>query len=261
MLLVSVIIPCYNSHEYLQEAIASMQQQTYTNIEIIVVDDGSTNTQTIATFAQLPDNITILRKPNGGLASARNFGIAHSNGNIIITLDSDDKFAISFVKKAIAILEKRPTVGVVSSYVKEFGARAKIWRTSAVDDLSFLVENRVVACCAFRKQCWEEVGGYDETMRWGCEDWEFWIRVTQKGWKVHIIPKPLFFYRKHASSMLANETIPKMDVIVDYMITKHHDWFMSRLKKAIVEKTLVNKKTLTLRRIMGLVLEKIRGEF
>lgn len=258
---VSVIIPCYNSHQYLNEAIVSVQQQTYNDVEIIVVNDGSTKKETITVLEGLPAQVTLLNKPNGGLASARNFGIAHSTGAIIVTLDSDDKFEKTFIKSALAVMQSNSAVGIVSSYVQEFGTSSNLWRTTAVDDASFLTENRVVACCAFRKQCWEEVGGYDEAMRSGCEDWEFWIRVTQKGWKVHVIPKPLFFYRKHASSMLTTETTPKMNVILDYMISKHHDWFISSMKKAIIDKTLLNKKNLTLRRIIGLLVEKIKGKF
>ncbi|HUQ96900.1 MAG TPA: glycosyltransferase family 2 protein, partial [Chitinophagaceae bacterium] len=117
------------------------------------------------------------------------------------------------------------------------------------------------ACCAFRKKCWTDVQGYDEQMRHGSEDWEFWIRVTQQGWKVYVIPERLFFYRKTENSMLVSETRPKMSVILDYMIEKHHNWYIASLKKGILEKQLLNKKNLTLRRIAGLFFEKLTGKF
>lgn len=261
MPLVSVVIPCFNSHEFLPEAIDSVRQQTFKDFEIIVVNDGSTNDETIHTLNHLDTSIKLLNKENGGLASARNFGIQNSSGEIIVTLDSDDKFDKRFFEEAVIILNKEKDTGIVSSYVQEFGTSSKIWRTTAYDDFSFLTENRVVACCAFRKKCWEEVGGYDEQMRLGCEDWEFWIRVTQKNWKVHIIPKPLFFYRKSEDSMLSSETKPKMQEIMDYMVHKHQDWFLNSLKKGIIEKQLLNKKNLTLRRTFGLYIEKLSGKF
>jgi glycosyltransferase involved in cell wall biosynthesis len=258
---VSVIIPCFNAHHFLKEAIESIQQQTYKDMEVLVVNDGSTDTDTLAALGQLPNEIIILHKQNGGLASARNFGIAHSQGNVIVTLDSDDKFHKTFVAKAVRVFKNDPAIGVVSSYVQEFGSSHNTWRAGATDDFSFFTENRIVACCAFRKECWTMAGGYDEVMRSGAEDWEFWIRVTQLGWKVHVIPEKLFFYRKTQNSMLAEETRPKMAQILNYMISKHHDWFIASLKKGILEKQLINKKNLTFRRIIGLFIEKLTGKF
>jgi glycosyltransferase involved in cell wall biosynthesis len=261
MALVSVVIPCYNSHQYLNEAIESINKQTFRDIEIIVVDDGSNNPETVNALNNLDSSVNIIRKENGGLASARNYGIRASVGEIIVALDSDDKFDTSFIEKAVHILNQKPEIGIVSSYVKEFGTSSKVWRPTAYDDFSFFTENRLVACCAFRKKCWEAVNGFDEKMRSGYEDWEFWIRVTQKGWKVHIIPEKLFFYRKSNSSMLASETKPKINEILNYMIAKNQEWYIASLKKGIAEKKLINKQNLTVRRIIGLLFEKITGKF
>jgi hypothetical protein len=258
---VSVIIPCYNTHLFLPEAIASIRAQTYRDLEIIVVNDGSTNPETLALLNQLPQDVQVVHKPNGGLSSARNYGIAGSRGEIMVALDSDDRFAPSFIEEAVNILDREKQTGIVSSHVQEFGSSSKVWRTTATDDLSFLTENRVVACSAFRRQCWADAGGYDEQMRQGCEDWDFWIRVTQHGWKVHVIPKKLFYYRKLEGSMMATETRPKMMEILDYMIRKNQPWYNEALKKAIAEKHLINKKNLTLRRIVGLFVEKATGKF
>jgi hypothetical protein len=98
-------------------------------------------------------------------------------------------------------------------------------------------------------------------MRSGYEDWEFWLRVTQKGWKIHVIPERLFFYRKSSDSMLTSETKPKLEGILHYMIRKHQDWFFTSLKKGIIEKKLINKENLSVRRIFGLLIEKLTGKF
>lgn len=261
MTYVSVIIPCYNSHQFLGEAIASVKKQTFTNLEIIVVNDGSTDKQTLAALSSLDASIKVLHKENGGPASARNYGIKHSVGDVIIPLDSDDLFAPDFINQAVHLLTRNPKIGVVSSYVREIGNGNKIWRTTAVDDFSFLLENRLVACAAYKKQCWTDANGYDEKMHLGNEDWDFWIAVTKAGWKVHIIPKPLFYYRKKKSSMMVDKTIPNKSIILDYMIDKHHDWFIANLKKGILEQRLINKNNLTLRRRAGLLLEKVKEQF
>jgi glycosyltransferase involved in cell wall biosynthesis len=260
-MLCSVIIPCFNDARYLPEALASVQSQTHQKLEIIVVNDGSTDKDTLALLQQLPPYIQVIHQENSGLAAARNKGIDHSNGEVIVTLDSDDRFEKTFIAKAVGVLQQQTATGVVSSWVQEFGASTKIWRAGAVDDESFLIENRIVACCAFRRQCWIDAGGYDEAMRHGLEDWDFWIRVTQKGWKVHVLKEPLFFYRKKAQSMLVSDTKPRMMELLAYMFEKHRAWYDARLQKAIAEGTLLNKKTLTLRRIAGLFLEKLTGKW
>jgi len=261
MPLVSVIIPCYNTHQYLGEALQSVRSQTFRDLEIIVVNDGSTDKATLSFLQGLPADIRVLHKDNGGLSSARNYGIANGSGSIILTLDSDDRFAPPFLQEAVTILERQQETGIVSSHVQEFGTQVKLWRTRAYDDLSFLTENRIVACCAFRKRCWEEAGGYDEAMRIGGEDWDFWIRVTAKGWKVHVIAKPLFFYRKSDHSMLVSETRPRMMELLDYMIRKNQEWYIGALKRSIAQKQLINKKDLSVRRIIGLLYEKLTGKF
>ncbi len=261
MPIISVVIPCYNSHQYLDEAIQSVRNQTIKDHEIIVINDGSTSEETKEFLNNLPTDIIVLHKNNGGPASARNVGIRHSKAEIIITLDSDDKFGNTFFAESIAILLKEKNVGVVSSYVQEIGNSSKIWRTTASDDFSFLLDNRIVACCAFRKQCWEEINGYDESMHLGLEDWDFWIRVTQRSWKVYIIQKPLFYYRKKNSSLMVDKTRPNMSVIMNYMMQKHQNWFLANLKKGIVEKRLLNKNNLSLRRTFGLFIDKFKGNF
>jgi len=261
MPLVSVIIPVYNSHEHLQEAIDSVLNQTFRDLEIIIIDDGSDNPATLDFLKTLAPPLRVLYKENGGPATARNLGIRESTGDFIVALDSDDKFERTFIEKSLKILEAQPAVGVVSCYVKEFGKTSKVWKTRAYDDFSFLVENRIVACCTYRRQCWTDVNGFDESMSLGLEDWDFWIRVTQKGWKVFVIPEPLFFYRKKDASLMVDKTHPNMSQILDYMLQKHQQWFLQGLKKGIMEKTLLNKTTLTLKRILGLAKEKINSKF
>lgn len=258
---VSVIIPCYNSHEYLGEALESVYNQTYNDYEIIIINDGSTNQQTLSFLDQLPSTIKVLHKKNGGPASARNFGIQHCKGEFIIALDSDDKFHKKFFETSIKILKENKEIGVVSSYVKHFGLNGKVWRPKAYDDFSFFLENKIVACCAYRKQCWTDIDGFDESLVLGLEDWDFWIRVTQKGWKVHVIKKILFYYRKKESSMMVDNTTPNMNTILDYLIQKHHEWYLMNLKKGILEKSILNKQTLTARRTFGLFIEKLTGKF
>jgi len=111
---VSVIIPCYNHGRYLDDAIASVLVQTYQNLEILVIDDGSTEPETIEVLQNYQQPKTrIIRTENQGVAAARNLGIAQAQGTYILPLDADDKIADSYLEKAVTLLESNQQLGIV----------------------------------------------------------------------------------------------------------------------------------------------------
>lgn len=216
----SIIIPCYNHAQYLSDAIDSAKAQTYEDIEIIVVDDGSTQdlSPVMHKYRQDVDWIHYYRQENQGLSSARNNGIANASGEWILPLDSDDKIHRTFVAKAI-----QANSDIVSSWLKFFGTYDSTWSPDPQPSPeSFLSRNQINCCSMFRKEMWKKLGGYDEGMRDGFEDYEFWIRATKAGYKVVVLQEALFFYRKHGRSMI-DMALTKKDKIVKYMKTKHPD--------------------------------------
>ncbi len=202
---VSIIVPCYNQAQYLNESLQSVLEQTYTNWECIIVNDGSPDDTEIVVkqWCDKDSRFSYLYKKNGGLSSARNYGIQNAQGEYILTLDSDDKYELTFIEKALAIIIRNDKIGVVSSWGirfmedKQFG----VFKPTGKSLKDFLFYNAAIGTSLFRKECWENVGGYDENMRTGYEDWEFYLRVCQLGWNVHIIEEILFFYRHHQVSM------------------------------------------------------------
>jgi len=234
---VSVIIPCYNDGRFVTQAIESIQTQTFTDWEIIVVNDGSTDAETVQILNRLHyANTLVLHKENGHLSSARNYGIRQAQGDYILTLDADDWFKPSFLEKAVIILDNDKKAGVVTSYMQCFGMNGKRWRPLGGSIENFLYRNQCNASALFRKQCWEEAGKYDEFMKKGLEDWEFWIRVTSLGWQVVVIREFLFHYRVSEKSMLLNETQPRMAEIIDYILNKHSQLYLEQLKEGMVAK-------------------------
>ena len=199
---VSVVIPCYNQGIYLKEAIKSIQEQTYKNYEIIVVNDGSNDEKSKEIINKLErENIKIFNKENGGLSNARNYGIKRSRGKYILPLDSDDKFEKTFLDKSVKILNKNKDIGVVTCGVGLFGIKKGSYYPMGGDLKNFLIKNQACGNSIFRKQCWEEVGGYNEEMKEGMEDWDFWLSITERGWVVYVIPEILFWWRKSKESM------------------------------------------------------------
>ena len=104
---VSIVIPCYNQGEYIGDALESVSAQTFTDLETIIIDDGSTDAKTRDVLSQVPNSVaTVVRKPNGGLAAARNSGIERASGEYILPLDADDKIAPTCVEESVAAMER-----------------------------------------------------------------------------------------------------------------------------------------------------------
>jgi glycosyltransferase involved in cell wall biosynthesis len=194
--LVSIIMPCYNHGEFVDEAVESVLAQTYENVEIVIVNDGSTDEFTKKLFADYKKpKTTVINTENHGLPAARNTAIKHAKGELILPLDADDKIAPDFLEKTVPVLLANPKVGVVATHTKVFGFES--WEARPVFDFNyFLFENQITATSLFRRADWEKVGGYDEKMP-VLEDYCFWLKLLNSGLTVEIVPELLFFYRKH----------------------------------------------------------------
>jgi glycosyltransferase involved in cell wall biosynthesis len=204
---VSVIIPCYNQGRYLDDAIASVLVQTYQNLEILVIDDGSTEPETIEVLQNYQQPKTrIIRTENQGVAAARNLGIAQAQGTYILPLDADDKIADSYLEKAVTLLESNQQLGIVYCEAEYFGDRQGTWPLPEYKFPDILVDNMIFCSGLFRKSDWETVGGYNSNLIYGWEDHDFWLSLIELGREVYRIPEVLFFYRQKADSMSRSMT-------------------------------------------------------
>jgi glycosyltransferase involved in cell wall biosynthesis len=239
---ISVVIPCYNDGKYLPETIAKLSLQTYQHFEIIVVNDGSTDPLTLAVLNELSSkNIKVLHKENGRMASARNYGVKQATGSIVVALDADDYFDPSFFEKGISVLATNENVAVVTSYIQLFGEMKKVAKPRGGNEYNFLFTNQCPACAMVRKSVWDAVEGYDEAMIKGYEDWEFYIRITQKGWLIHVIPEKLLYYRQTTKSVHKNDTLTHRAQLVDYIVSKHKEWYLEKLKELITNEQIIYK--------------------
>jgi glycosyltransferase involved in cell wall biosynthesis len=198
---VSVIIPCYNAHAYLGETLASIRNQTFKDLEIVIIDDGSTNPDTLAFLAALPADIRQVRQENRGLPGARNSGFRHALGEYVLPLDCDDWLDPGFLEQTLATLEATPGAAYAFAHMALEGELHGVLRKS-YNFFEQLFFNQLPYCLLMPKRLWEEVGGYDETMRKGYEDWEFNIRLGGRGHFGVVCPQPLFHYRILSGGML-----------------------------------------------------------
>lgn len=199
---VSVVIPCFNQGEFVLDAIMSVFEQDFESWEIIVVDDGSTDPATIAVLDGMAyPRVRLIRQRNGGLPAARNTGMRAAVGTFLVPLDADDELGAGFLTQMVAALSARPDAAFAHCWAELFGDVEQVWATRPFDRYAELYSNSVVGCVLLRRDAWEAVGGYDETLLAGNEDWELWVRLTKLGWGQVQVLAPLFRYRKHGISM------------------------------------------------------------
>jgi len=202
---VSVVIPCYNSARYLTDTAHSVLSQSLQDMEIVLVDDGSTD-HTIELIGKLiADNprhrFQCLSQRNGGVACARNLGIANALGRYIIPLDSDDQLAPGMLEECARLLDENDELSVVYTDRMDFGDFEEYQAAGNYRLSSLKYFNQLAYCCMYRKSVWSDIGGYRRNVS-GFDDWDFWIALaSRKNPAVHIA-KPLLLHRRHRSSQL-----------------------------------------------------------
>jgi glycosyltransferase involved in cell wall biosynthesis len=214
-LLVSVIIPAYNAEQFIRQTLDSVLAQTYKNIEILVVDDGSQD-QTAAIVKEIADRdsrLILLRQANSGVAAARNLAIQHSKGEFVAPIDADDLWhPENLAKQVKCAIAGGANVGVVYSwsvYIDEADALLDGVRAFTIAGdvfLTLLCHNFIgnASASLIRRRCLETVGGYDPEFRaqsaQGCEDWDLYLRLSEQ-YAFNVVPEFLVGYRKSQTSM------------------------------------------------------------
>lgn len=229
--LVSIIVPCYNQAQYLDEALQSVLEQTYKSWECIIVNDGSPdNTEEVAGKWVIKNSrFKYVFKQNGGVSSARNLGIAHSVGEFILPLDADDKLGSSYVEKSVAVFLESPSLKLVYCRAMKFGDENEIWKLPDFSLQNLAIDNLIFCSALYKKIDWEYIGGYDERMILGLEDWEFWIALLKKGGEVFRIDEVDFYYRIKKNSRQSDLKVDNKKILFEYLSIKHADFFVKQL--------------------------------
>jgi len=220
---VSVVVPCYNGGQYVDRVLASLAGQTFHDFEIIIVDDGSTDAATVEKLASLPPSVRVIRQENRGLSGARNTGFREARAELVLPLDCDDEIEPSFLATTVNAMMAAPkNVGVVFTHIRLSGAaHGELERHFHPFDLLFA--NGIPSCALIRKRVWSAIGGYDEAMREGYEDWEFFLRMALRGYDGVEIAEPLFIYNMASGGMLLGQSSPAHVRLWRYMRQKHRD--------------------------------------
>jgi glycosyltransferase involved in cell wall biosynthesis len=215
--IVSAIMPIYNSERYLAAALDSVLAQTLGNVEVVAVDDGSTDASAAIAdryAAAHPHVVRVIHQPNGGVCHARNSALAAARGDYFALLDADDIWLPHHLEASVALLRRRPELDLVHADIERIdrdgnslGCKERHWDQVGDDAFVALFLRREHVCCltaVFRREAVERVGGFDERFnRLGCEDRDLWLRITSTA-PIAYIDNVHARYRLHGNNMSAN---------------------------------------------------------
>ena len=208
--LVTVIIPVFNGQKFIREAVENVLQQNYPALEIIIVNDGSTD-QTEAIIKQLPVDIRYFSQENGGPASARNRGIRDASGELITFLDADDLWPENNLHRLVAEILREPELEVVRGYAQLMEQNAQ---TKEFDFVGNPKESfpHYIAAAIYRKSVFAKVGLFDPMLRFG-EDADWFIRATELNLNIRRLEETSLYVRRHGGNMTEGLNMVQLNVM------------------------------------------------
>jgi glycosyltransferase involved in cell wall biosynthesis len=242
---VSVVIPCFNHGQFIRDAIASVEKCDQRAYELIIVNDGSTDSYTQQVMNELEaEGYHVINQANQGLAAARNIGIRAGRGRYVLPLDADNLIRPNYIHAGTEILDKFPEVAVVYGRPAYFGeATDRRFDIGSEFDLRRLLrDNYIDACTVLRKSVFEACGGFDGNMpSQGYEDWDLWLTFAARGHHFYFVDEVLFDYRIRGDSMIHNaiarDEFPK---VFEYFCAKH-PLFALQARVTELERELANR--------------------
>ena len=219
--LVSVIVPMYNASLTIGETLESVLASTYKPLEVVVVDDGSTD-DSPSKAAQYKD-VRVFQQTHSGVSAARNHAIREAKGEWILPVDADDRISPDYIEKAVAVIGD--DVRVIGCRAQFFGAREGEWRLPEFSHELLARRNMIPVSSLFRKADWMRVGGFCEQDIYR-EDWDFWLSLMELGGRYVRLEEVGLYYRVQAGSR-RHQARQQKRAIVD-AINRRHPAYMER---------------------------------
>lgn len=222
----SVVVPYYNMGKYIDAALSSIYNSNYKDIEVIIVNDGSTDKDSLEKLNQLINkpNLKVISTPNQGLAVARNTGAQNASGKYLAFLDADDLVMPEYFTKAINVLKKQTNVDFVGCWTQYFEGSKSVWPTFTPEPPLILFHNLInSSSLVYKRDAFVANGLNDPKMTFpGLEDYDSVISLISNGFKGVVLPEILFKYRVRKDSMIRGITKIKKILLFEYLSTKHN---------------------------------------
>lgn len=199
---VSIVTPYYNTEAFFVETFVSLQAQTLANWEWVIVDDGSPDQESVdrlMKLASMDTRVRVIRQENAGPSAARNRSFTATSGRYICLLDSDDMVEPTYLEKCVWFLESNPEFAFCNSYTVVFGDQQYLWTQGFERNKEHLTANSGPPISVIRRQAFIDSGGFDPTIRFGHEDWDFWLAMAKAGHWGFTICEFLQWYRKRGN--------------------------------------------------------------
>lgn len=241
--LVTVLIASYNHHEFIEACINSYANQTYSNIQLIVIDDGSTD-NSLNLIRELSDrySFNFISQSNQGLSKVLNKGIGLAQGKYFVSASSDDIPMLDRIEKQVDLLESRGDILICAGNHVEIDENGEVYKRQKTYDareLTFedIFYRKVVGVSAPTAMCSTEVlrsvGGYDSSVR--LEDIYMWLKVTSHGYKIFIMSDVLAYYRKHSNNQSKN-----IEFMAQNLIKIYKEYSDKPLHDKMINQLLIN---------------------
>lgn len=259
---VEAVITSFNQKSMIYEAVQSLCRQTTLPKRVTIVDDGSTDEESVSilneieTDGELPVQVRVIRQTNRGVSAARNAGICETQVPFVLVLDGDDNLEPSFIEEVGKELSENPSMVAASSWMHTFGVLASVVRPTGGDITAFLSHNCCPATHIFRRSAWQKCGGYDESMRGGFEDWDFFLNMleTTQGAKIGIVKQALINYRTTPVSSNIKSMEKRLE-LMRYIMEKH-----IRIYQEHMIETMLEMETISMSRLYGWESEMIHAK-
>lgn len=238
---IEAVITSYNQKNMIYEAVQSLCRQTTLPGRIVIVDDGSTDEDSVSVLNEIERDeklsvpLIIIRQPNRGVSAARNAGIRETQTPLVLVLDGDDSLEPAYIEEVSKMLNDNSSMIAASSWLQTFGVLASTVCPTGGDVAAFLSHNCCPATHIFRRSAWQQCGGYDETMRSGFEDWDFFLNMleTAPGAKIGIVEQALINYRTTPVSSNIKSMEKRLE-LMRYIMEKHIGIYQEHMVEAML---------------------------
>jgi glycosyltransferase involved in cell wall biosynthesis len=239
---ITIIIPCFNYGRFVRDAVRSARAQVDADVQIVIVDDGSTDGRSARDCdACAGPGIRIIHQDNRGLPAARNRGASGATTEYLLFLDADDTLEPTAIRDLAAAIAAETASGRGDDVSHAYGQQRiqmpgaeTIWRVPDWDVGLLMITNLHPPTALVRRSAFEAVGGFDESMRDGYEDWDFWLRLASRGLRGVRVQKPIYTWRRHSTKTMISAAVQKHEAIYRRIMANHPALFGARGDEALL---------------------------
>jgi len=235
---VTIVIPCFNHGRFVRQAVDSALAQRGAEVSVVVVQDGSTDGETPAACdACSGERVLVIHQENRGLPAARNRGALVADSEYLVFLDADDWLEPEFVSKLAAAMDRDPDQETIShAYCQErlVERGTGIWKVPDWDPVLMMITNLHPVTTLVRRDRFQAVGGFDESMRFGYEDWDLWLKFVERGWRGVRVAEPLFTWRRHSQTTMIMNVIKDHEALYAGIRARHAELYSRHAEDLIV---------------------------